>query len=150
MTSGFVMLAMGDLPGEIWDKQSRVAYPAHGVVEDFAWRERLMAALMSQDPQTSAKETLHEGVGRPEPGPERCGGNVFRCDESICEIEYGGYRRHIPNDISQSPETRALEAMLGNGLVDLADCVVRELEGIAVCVDKLSRRGSIFRSERRQ
>ena len=46
MAGGFVVLAMADLPAEVWDEQSRVDNPTDGVVESLAWREGLMTTFM--------------------------------------------------------------------------------------------------------
>lgn len=65
VAGGLVVLAMADLPAEVRYQQRGMAEPAHGVVQRLAWRERLMAALVCQDPQSSAKETLHDSVDGP-------------------------------------------------------------------------------------
>jgi hypothetical protein len=65
MSSGLVVLAMGNFPGEIWDQQHGMANPTHCIVELFAGRERLMSALMRQNPQTGTEKTLHESVQCP-------------------------------------------------------------------------------------
>ena len=61
-----VMLAMRDLPREVWHQQSRVADEADGIVENLAGRERLVSAFVSHDPQPSAKKALHKSVADPE------------------------------------------------------------------------------------
>src|SRR5271170_4184012 len=52
---GFVVLAMRDFPGEVGHKQSRVAYPAHSVIQDLAWGERLMSAFVGKHPKSSCE-----------------------------------------------------------------------------------------------
>ena len=44
----------------------RVEDPADGVVDGLALRERLVAALVGDDPEAGAEETDKEGVERPE------------------------------------------------------------------------------------
>lgn len=61
-----VMLAMRDLPGEVWHQQSRVTDEADDIVENLAGRERLVSAFVSHDPQPSAEKALHESVAGPE------------------------------------------------------------------------------------
>jgi len=61
-----VMLAMRDLPREVWHQQSRVADEADGIVENLAGRERLVSAFVSHDPQPSGEKALHESVAGPE------------------------------------------------------------------------------------
>ena len=46
VTGGLVVLAMADLPAEVWHKQSRVTEPTYGVVQRLAWREGLVTTLV--------------------------------------------------------------------------------------------------------
>lgn len=71
VSRSFVVLAVGDFPGEVWHQQSRVAEPSDGVIERLAGREGLMSTLVSQDPQTSGEEALHDGVDTPEDRSQR-------------------------------------------------------------------------------
>ena len=87
VTGGLVMLAMADLPAKVRDQESGVAYPADGVVERLAWREGLMPTLMRQYPQSCAKETLDEGIARPEGCPHREGWHIFGCAVGVEEVE---------------------------------------------------------------
>ena len=67
-----------------------MADPSDSIVEDLARRERLVAALMSQHPQTSTEQTLDEGVQTPKSGPEIEVGNILRCEVSVGKEEgYG-------------------------------------------------------------
>ena len=50
-----VVLAVRDLPGEVRNQQRRVQDPADGVVDRLGGRERLMAALVRQNPQTGTE-----------------------------------------------------------------------------------------------
>lgn len=70
VASGLVVLAVADFPGEVWDKESRVAKPTNGVVQGLALRERLVSTLVGKHPQTGSKETLEEGVHSPESSSE--------------------------------------------------------------------------------
>lgn len=65
VTGGLVVLAVGDLPREVWNKQERVADPPHSVVQDLGRRESLVAALVGQHPDTGTKQTLNNGVQCP-------------------------------------------------------------------------------------
>lgn len=87
VTGGLVVLAVGDLPREVWDQQRRVAEPADGVVENLAWRERLVTTFVGQHPQSCSKESLHEGVCTPQSSSDSCVGNVFWSDEPVCKVE---------------------------------------------------------------
>jgi signal transduction histidine kinase len=137
VASGFVMLAVRDLPGEVGNEQERVADPANGVVQNLAGRERLMAALVSHDPQTSAEAALDEGVGCPQSSAERCRRDILSCEEAVGEVEGGSQREHVSSNIVQSRSSRPLEAVLGNSLVNVADGVVGYFKLVAVRVDQL-------------
>merc|ERR1711981_1014541 len=45
VSSSLVVLAVGDLPREVWDKKCRVTNPSSGIVENLRWRERLAISL---------------------------------------------------------------------------------------------------------
>lgn len=66
VAGGLVVLAVGDLPGEVWHQQGRVADPAGGIVEDLGGREGLMAALVGQHPEAGSKQALEDRVEGPE------------------------------------------------------------------------------------
>lgn len=66
VAGSLVVLAVTDLPAEIWDQQSRMAEPSHSVIQSLARRERLVSTLVSQDPQSSAKQSLEDGVNSPQ------------------------------------------------------------------------------------
>jgi len=55
VSSSLVVLAVGDLPREVWDKKCGVTNPSSGIVENLRWRERLVTALVRKNPETSAK-----------------------------------------------------------------------------------------------
>lgn len=137
MARGLVMLAMGNLPGEIGHHEQRVADPSDGVVQDFAGREGLVTAFMGQNPHTRAEKALNEGVHPPETSSYGCGGDVLGSDEAVGQVEDGSQRHHIAGDIIQASSSRPLEAVLWNGLVDVANGVVWDLEGIAIRVNQL-------------
>lgn len=62
VASGFVVFAVGDFPGEIRNKQGGVANPPHCIVQALRGRKRLMSTFVGQNPKTSAKASLDEGV----------------------------------------------------------------------------------------
>ena len=55
VASRLVMLAVANLPAEIGNEKSGMQNPSYGVVQDFAGRERLVTALMSQHPQAGGE-----------------------------------------------------------------------------------------------
>ena len=79
MAGCLVVLAMADLPREVWNQKNAVTEEAGDVVECFGWRERLVAALMSHDPQTGTDRTLHEGVDAPESESKIITRNILWC-----------------------------------------------------------------------
>ena len=82
VAGGFVVLAMADLPTEVRDQQGRVTKPADSIIERLAWRKRLVAALVCQDPKASAKKALDEGVATPETCSNRCRRHILR--RAVC------------------------------------------------------------------
>ena len=136
--SGFVVFAMGNLPGEVRDQQCGVANPSHGIVQSLRWRERLVSTFVGQDPQTGTKTSLYKCVCRPENSADGGGRHVLRSQESVEEVEREGERSNISDDITQATDGRALEAVSGNGVSDFFDCEVRDLEFIAVGVEHFS------------
>ncbi len=137
VTGSLVVLAVGDLPREVWNQQSRVAGPANGVVDDLAWRECLVTALVRENPDPGAEETLHDGVDAPEDGADwrawdHLRGNVFVEGPECC-----GEAGKVAGDVSEGAKGVALEAVLWDGADDVAHGVVWDLELVAVRVDEL-------------
>lgn len=56
------------------------------------------------------------------------------------EVECGGEAGHVTEDIAHALDTITLEAVLGDGIADVLDGVIWDLEGVAVRVDQLSVR----------
>lgn len=50
VSSGLVVLAVGDLPGEVWYKKCRVTDPSSCVIKNLRGRERLVATFVSKNP----------------------------------------------------------------------------------------------------
>lgn len=140
VAGGLVVLAVGHLPREVWHKQGRVQDPADDVVVQLGGRESLVAALVGQDPEAGAEEALHEGVQAPEGEAERVRGDVLWRDEVVEEVECGGEAGHVTEDIAHALDTITLEAVLGDGVADVLDGVIWDLEGVAVRVDQLAVR----------
>lgn len=67
-----------------------MADPSDSIVEGLARRERLVAALVSQHPQTGTEQTLDESVQTPKSSPEIEVGNILRGEVSVGKEEgYG-------------------------------------------------------------
>jgi hypothetical protein len=146
-----VVLGVGDLPGEVRDKQRGVCEPANGIVERLGGRERLVAALVCHDPKAGSENALQDGVSSPQDGPCRGGGNHLGCDEVIEQIEGGGERSHVAANEVEALDGGALEAVGWDSITDLLDSVVGDLELVAVCVEKFAMAGlevsSVIRAE---
>jgi hypothetical protein len=131
VTGGFVVLAVGDLPGKVRHQEGRVKDPANGVVENFGRRESLVAAFVSQNPHSSAEKTLHESVQSPQTRAQVDIGHGLRGHIIVEEVESGREAGKVPKDIVQTGGWRPLKAMRRNGIADLLDCVVGDLELVA-------------------
>ena len=134
---GFVVFAVGDLPGKVWNEESRVADPADRVVENLAGGEGLVTTFMSKNPQAGADQTIDDGIEKPQACSYWGRGDILGGDETVKEIEGGGKSDYVSTDIVQTFGSRSLEAVLGDGLVNITDGVVRDFKGIPVGVDKL-------------
>lgn len=137
VAGGLVVLAVADLPAEVGDEESRVADPANGVVQGLAGRERLVTALVGKDPETGSDKTLNDGVAGPEKGAKAVGGNVFRSAELVEGGENGGQDGDVTEDIVETSGSRALKAVLGDGVSNVLDGVIGQLELVAVSIDQL-------------
>lgn len=136
VAGSLVVLAVGNLPGEVGDKEKGVADPADGVVEDLVGREGLVAALVGQNPQTSTEETLEDGVQSPEQYTSRHRGHRLRGHVFVEYVEGSGQRSEIAGDVAKTTNGGALKAVLGNGIADLLDRVVGNLKLVAIRVQK--------------
>lgn len=100
VASCLVVLAVGDLPGEIWDEKCRVKDPASGVVENLGLGERLVTALVCQNPDTSGKKTLHYSVETPQHGTNWHPWDVLRGNKVVEEVEGGRETGEISSNIA--------------------------------------------------
>lgn len=141
VTGGLVVLAVGNLPRKIRDEKDGVADPADGVVEGLGGREGLVAALVGQNPQASTEETLEDGVQSPEDHASSHGRHSVGRHEPVEEVEGGGQRSEVASHVAETTQGRALKAVLGDGIADLLDRVVWDLELVAVRVNEGTTRG---------
>lgn len=140
VAGGLVVLAVGHLPREVGHEQGRVEHPADDVVVQLGGREGLVAALVGKDPDAGAEEALHDGVQAPEGEAERVRGDVLWCHKVVEEVECGGEAGHVAEDIAHALDAITLEAVLGDGVADVLDGEIWDLEGVAVRVDQLAVR----------
>lgn len=138
VASGFVVLAVRDLPGEVRDEQGGVADQTDSVVEDLGGGERLMTALVSQNPQAGAEKTLNKGIDEPQGGAGWGERHILWCDELVEEGKGDAYAGNITEHVEEAPCARALEAVLRDRIAEVVDGVVGDLELVAVGVDELA------------
>jgi hypothetical protein len=136
VTSGLVVLAVGDLPREVWDEKSRVKDPADSVVKGLGGREGLVTTLVSNDPQTGTEQALEDGVEGPETSSNGGGGNVLGSNKVVGEGESGSEADNVAGNVVETGGSRALEAVSRDSITDLLDGVVGDLELVAVSVDQ--------------
>lgn len=136
VASGLVVLAVGDLPGEVRDEQCRVEDPANRVVEGLGGGKGLVAALVGNDPEAGAEETLHDRVESPEAGSDGRRGNVLGSNIVVGEVEGGGDADYVAGNVGKASGRGALKAAGGNGIADLLDGVVGDLELVAVGIEQ--------------
>lgn len=97
-----------------------------------------MTALVCKNPQTSTKQSLNNGVNRPQNCTHRCRGNVLRSNKTIEDVESRGKRGNVPEHVVETCEAGSFETVLGNSITDIVDRIVWQLELVAVCINKLS------------
>lgn len=76
-----------------------MADPTCGVVEHLGRGEGLVTALVGQNPQASAKQTLDDRIQSPEGGAKGRRGDIFGGYEGVEEDKGGSETGHIPSDI---------------------------------------------------
>lgn len=99
VSSGLVVLAVGDLPGEVWHQKERVADPANGVIENLGRRESLVTALVGHNPETSTEETLHKRIESPRSRTSINVGHGLRGHIVVEEVEGGAEAEQISGDV---------------------------------------------------
>ena len=135
---GLVVLAVGNLPGEVWNEEGRMAEPTSCVVENLRGREGLMTALMSKDPEASPEKTLNDGIESPQ-----CSANWGRRDvlwrnELVEQHEGRCQACDIPSNIAQTSQARSLEAVFGNGVSNIIDTIVWQVKLVPICINELA------------
>jgi len=102
VAGGFVVLAVADLPAEVRDQQRRVAEPSYGVVQGLARRERLVAALMCQNPQTGTDTALNESVARPQTSSQGHRRYILWCAIRVEGVKCRAEHSDIPGHVAQT------------------------------------------------
>lgn len=97
-----------------------------------------MTAFMGKNPEASSKQTLNNGVYSPQCCTNWGGGDVFRSNKFVEENKSGSQTGNIPSNISQTPQTRPLKAVLGNCTSNIIDGIIWDLEFVPICINELA------------
>lgn len=118
--AGEAMVAMvAELPAKVRDQEEGVANPPHDVVEPRVPREGAVAALVRQDPDARADETLEVAVQSPGAVAERGGGD--QGDVLPGEVAEAKGHGEVADEVGHGdPDARA-EAVVGDGVADGLD-----------------------------
>src|SRR5699024_4795846 len=90
------------------------------------------------DPDTGTKETLDDGVQTPQCNPSWREGHSLGGYKVVKEVEDGCKGHHIRGHIGQASDSGTLEAMGWDGIPNLLDGEVRDLELVPVGVEHLA------------
>ena len=96
-----------------------------------------MSTLVREDPKPCSEKSLHKSIDGPQHAAKSCGGDVLGGQEGVEEVECGCERQDIPGYVAQATGSRTFEAMGGNGITDLFDGEVGDLEFVAISVQHL-------------
>lgn len=91
---------------------------------------------MSQNPQTSAEETLNKCIQSPKGASQIDVWHIVGGQISIGEVKCHSERSDISSNIVQSCRGRSLEAVLWYGLVNITNGVVWNFKFVAISVDQ--------------
>lgn len=136
VAGGLVMLGVGNLPRVVWDKESRVHPPSHEIVDGLGRRKGTVAALVGENPETSSDQSLNKSVGGVSDKSQFLGWDERNV--GVCNVKEGEDIKDIASNVAHGLEVRSLEAVWWNGIADLLDCEIWNLELLAVGVEELS------------
>lgn len=128
VTGEAVVTVVRELPREVRDHEGGVEHPADHVVQLLVLGEGTMAALVTQNPDTGANETLDEAVNHP--GGTADDGVLNGGDVGESSPHEGGHHGVVPEDIVEGRPERRLKAVSGNGVPDGLDIRVLRLRGL--------------------
>lgn len=97
-----------------------------------------MATLVSQDPKTGTCQPLHNCIQGPQHASDWRRGDILWSDKVVEDIEGGGEHRNITSDVAQALGCRPLITVSRNGVTNLVDREIWELELVPVCVEHLA------------
>lgn len=96
-----------------------------------------MTALMSQDPETSTKEALNDGIHSPKPSSKYSRRDIFWSNVCVEDHEDDRQTTDVSSNIAQPPQTRAVEAVSGDGISNVVDRVVWKFELVSIRINEL-------------
>ena len=111
-----VVARVAELPAEKWHHEHAVQGPAGRCVDGEIVRERVVTALVSQDPQAREEAALNEAVQRP-------GGHgesqwQVQLHEFDGGVEETGHSDQVASHVGEGADHGALEALRGNGVAE--------------------------------
>lgn len=112
-----------------------MADEASRIIKDLGGREGLVATFVGQHPQARAEQTLDHGVQRPQTSARRGVRDVLGRDEAVEKDKGDSETGNITGDVGETTQARALEAVLGNGIADIVDAEVGQLELVPVGIE---------------
>lgn len=135
MTSGLVVLGMGDLPGEIRDHKSRVENPTNNVIDRLVAGESTMATFVSKNPAASTNQTLKNTVNNPQSDSSRKGRNQVDIGNSTVTEKKD--QKKISSNIGKRETKGSIVTALGNGVQNSLDSDIRNLKLVSVGIDRV-------------
>jgi len=136
VASSLVVGTVGKLPAEIRYEKSRVKDPASDVADEARIREGAVTAFMSKDPNSCSEETLQDSIDTPEDESGRSRRNGLGRHVVVEQIEGGRKKGNVAEDVPVASKGRAFKAMLGDGITDILDGVIRRCEGVSVSIEQ--------------
>ena len=141
VSSRLVVLGVGQTPGVEWHQEERVHDQAHGVIEQLVLGEGAVSTLVCENPDAREDTSCREAVCRPrrEPkvgiGEERDVRDGEEDEDTVVEV--------VADDIGHRAEDGRLEAVGGDGIVDLLHGEGGQLEDISVEIEMLAVAGGV-------
>ena len=130
VAGGFVVLGVGKSPRVERDEEEGVHDKTHRPIQSLVLRERAVATLVCEDPDTGEDKTLNSGVCRP-CRESKIGVREER-DEGDGEVDQHGEVAIIADDVGHGSKDGWLEAVGWDGIVDFFHGEGRKFEGIAM------------------
>jgi len=110
--------------------------PADRVVQGFGGRERLMSTLVGKDPYPSAKAALGKRIKGPQCRSQTLGGNRLGRYKVVKDGKRCGKEKQVSENVIKACGGRSLKAVSWNGVPNLLDGEIWELELVAVAIEQ--------------